>query len=78
MNAAPYSAEGTGANFQTLVIANSAKGPVAVNFWSPRAEPCMMLMPRLVAIHFTSPGWRPSGTAIPNLRLVCSAATTGS
>ncbi len=35
-------------NFRTLALANSEKGPVAVNFWSPRAGPCLMLMPRLL------------------------------
>jgi putative thioredoxin len=37
-------------NFRTLVLANSEKGPVAVNFWSPRAGPCRMLMPRLLKL----------------------------
>ncbi len=37
-------------NFRTLVLANSEKGPVAVNFWSPRAGPCLMLMPRLLKL----------------------------
>jgi len=34
-------------NFHVLVLANFGKGPVAVNFRSPRAGPCLMLMPRL-------------------------------
>ena len=37
-------------NFPRLVLENSAKGPVLVNYWSPKAGPCMMLMPRLVRL----------------------------
>lgn len=43
-------------NFRTLVLANSEKGPVAVNFWSPRAGPCLMLMPRLLRLAEESGG----------------------
>ena len=50
MNNSPYVFDGTGSNFQTLVLENSAKGPVLVHFWSPRAGPCMLLMPRLVKL----------------------------
>jgi putative thioredoxin len=32
------------------VLENSDKGPVQVNYWSPRAGPCLMLMPRLVRL----------------------------
>jgi putative thioredoxin len=32
------------------VLENSDKGPVLVNYWSPRAGPCLMLMPRLVRL----------------------------
>jgi len=28
-------------NFETLVLQNSHKGPVLVNFWSPRVGPCL-------------------------------------
>lgn len=42
--------DATADNFRTLVLANSEKGPVAVNFWSPRAGPCLMLMPRLLRL----------------------------
>ncbi len=42
--------DATPENFRTLVLANSEKGPVAVNFWSPRAGPCLMLMPRLLKL----------------------------
>ncbi len=42
--------DATAENFRALVLANSEKGPVAVNFWSPRAGPCLMLMPRLLKL----------------------------
>lgn len=46
----PYVFDATADNFARLVLENSDKGPVLVNFWSPRAGPCMMLMPRLVRL----------------------------
>lgn len=46
----PYVFDGTAENFHTLVLENSDKGPVLVNYWSPRAGPCLMLMPRLVRL----------------------------
>jgi len=45
-----YVFDATAANFQTLVLENSAKGPVLVHYWSPRAGPCMILMPRLIRL----------------------------
>ena len=45
-----YVFDATADNFRTLVLANSDKGPVVVNFWSPRAGPCRMLMPRLLKL----------------------------
>lgn len=45
-----YILEATHENFEALVIGNSAKGTVVVNYWSPRAAPCMMLMPRLTKL----------------------------
>ena len=42
--------DATSENFRTLVLENSEKGPVLVHYWSPRAGPCMMLMPRLVRL----------------------------
>lgn len=42
--------DATADNFARLVLENSDKGPVLVNFWSPRAGPCLMLMPRLVRL----------------------------
>ncbi len=46
----PYVFDATADNFHTLVLENSDKGPVLVNYWSPRAGPCLMLMPRLVRL----------------------------
>jgi len=45
-----YTYEATTENFPRLVLENSEKGPVLVNYWSPRAGPCLMLMPRLVQL----------------------------
>ena len=46
----PYVFDATAENFPRLVLENSGKGPVVVNYWSPRAGPCLMLMPRLVRL----------------------------
>jgi len=46
----PYVFDASAENFNTLVRENSDKGPVLVNYWSPRAGPCLMLMPRLVRL----------------------------
>lgn len=46
----PYVVDGTAENFSRVVLENSRRGPVAVNFWSPRAGPCLVLMPRLVRV----------------------------
>ena len=43
----PYIREGTGENFETLVLENFELGPVLVNYWSPRAGPCIRLYPIL-------------------------------
>ncbi len=43
-------AEASGENFDALVLGNSAKGLVLVHYWTPKAGPCMVLMPRLVAL----------------------------
>ncbi|MBI3570716.1 MAG: tetratricopeptide repeat protein [Gammaproteobacteria bacterium] len=45
-----YVFDATADNFRALVLANSDEGPVVVNFWSPRAGPCLMLMPRLLKL----------------------------
>lgn len=38
-----YVVDGTGDNFQQLVIENSRKGLVLVNYWTPKAAPCFKL-----------------------------------
>ncbi|MEN8133547.1 MAG: tetratricopeptide repeat protein [Pseudomonadota bacterium] len=43
----PYIFEATRDNFDALVLDNSAKGPVLVNYWSPKAGPCLRLYPIL-------------------------------
>lgn len=50
MGTSPYVFDATAENFQTLVLENSDKGPVLVNYWSPGAGPSLMLMPRLVRL----------------------------
>ena len=50
MALSPYVFDANAENFARLVLENSAKGPVLVNYWSPRAGPCMVLMPRLVRL----------------------------
>lgn len=42
--------EATSDNFDTLVLGNSEKGLVLVHYWTPKAGPCMLLMPRLAAL----------------------------
>ena len=49
-NTSAYVREATAENFTTLVLENSDKGPVLVNYWSPNAGPCMMLLPRLTRL----------------------------
>lgn len=43
----PYIFEGTAENFSALVLENSLKGPVLVNYWASYAGPCMKLYPVL-------------------------------
>ena len=52
MNSAlsPYVFDATQENFDRLIMGNSMKGLVMVHFWSPKAGPCMILMPRLVSL----------------------------
>ncbi len=50
MTAPRYVLEGTSENFYALVLENSEKGLVLVNYWSPRAGPCLMLRPRLLEL----------------------------
>lgn len=46
----PYILNAQPDNFSALVLENSHKGPVMVNFWSAQAGPCMLLMPRLIKL----------------------------
>ncbi len=50
MSASPYVFDATAENFRNLVLENSDKGPVLVSYWSPRAGPSLILMPRLVRL----------------------------
>jgi putative thioredoxin len=50
MGVLSYILDGSAENFPRLVLENSRRGPVVVNFWSPRAGPCLVLMPRLVRV----------------------------
>jgi len=50
MPLSPYVFDATAENFQRLVLENSHRGLVLVHFWTPRAGPCMLLMPRLVKL----------------------------
>lgn len=42
--------DATADNFQRMTLENSQRGLVLVNFWTPKAGPCMILMPRLVRL----------------------------
>jgi putative thioredoxin len=42
--------DATRENFAELVLGNSRQGLVLAYFWSPRAGPCMVLMPRLIQL----------------------------
>lgn len=46
----PYIQETNPDTFKALVLENSERGPVMVFYWSPRAGPCMKLMPRLIRL----------------------------
>jgi len=37
-------------NFSEMVLGNSMRGPVMVNYWSSKAGPCLMLWPRLESL----------------------------
>ncbi|NWG87938.1 MAG: tetratricopeptide repeat protein [Hydrogenophilaceae bacterium] len=50
MSLSPYVFDASRANFNDLVLGNSRKGLVLVHFWTPKAGPCMVLMPRLVQL----------------------------
>jgi putative thioredoxin len=46
----PYVLDASQENFERLILGNSAKGLVLAYFWSPKAGPCLVLMPRLVKL----------------------------
>lgn len=50
MSLSPYVFDATPANFDALILGNSMRGLVLAHFWSPKAGPCMILMPRLVRL----------------------------
>jgi putative thioredoxin len=50
MGLSPYVFDASAENFNRLVLENSHKGPVLVHFWTPKAGPCFILMPRLVKL----------------------------
>lgn len=50
MTLTPYVFDATRENFDALILGNSMRGLVLANFWSPKAGPCMVLMPRLVKL----------------------------
>ncbi|HFD79912.1 MAG TPA: tetratricopeptide repeat protein [Gammaproteobacteria bacterium] len=43
MNDLSHVVDGSGENFRQLVLENSARGAVLVNYWTPSAGPCFML-----------------------------------
>lgn len=43
----PYIHTATSNNFNSMVLENSHKGPVLVNFWSKNAGPCLRQYPLL-------------------------------
>ncbi len=45
-----YIIDATPENFKELVIGNSMRGPVMVNYWSASAGPCLLLWPRLESL----------------------------
>jgi len=50
MALSPYVFDASADTFNRLVLENSHKGPVLVHFWTPKAGPCFILMPRLVKL----------------------------
>lgn len=50
MTLSPHVYDASAENFNRLVLDNSHKGPVLVHFWTPKAGPCFILMPRLVKL----------------------------
>jgi putative thioredoxin len=50
MSLTPFVFDAAHENFDDLILGNSMRGLVLANFWSPKAGPCMLLMPRLVKL----------------------------
>ncbi len=50
MSLTPFVFDAARENFDDLILGNSMRGLVLANFWSPKAGPCMVLMPRLVKL----------------------------
>jgi putative thioredoxin len=50
MALSPFVFDASAENFNRLVLENSHKGAVLVHFWTPKAGPCFILMPRLVKL----------------------------
>lgn len=50
MTLSPFVFDASRENFDALILGNSMKGLVLVHFWSPKAGPCMVLMPSLVKL----------------------------
>ncbi len=50
MSLTPYVFDASRENFDALILGNSMRGLVLAHFWSPKAGPCMVLMPRLVKL----------------------------
>jgi len=50
MSLTPFVFDATAENFDSLIMGNSMRGLVLAHFWSPKAGPCMVLMPRLVKL----------------------------
>ncbi|OZA32009.1 MAG: co-chaperone YbbN [Hydrogenophilales bacterium 17-64-65] len=51
MSLSPYVFDASAENFNRLVLENSHKGPVLVHFWTPKAGPCFILMPRRFGVN---------------------------
>lgn len=50
MPLSPHVFDATRENFDALILGNSMRGLVLAHFWSPKAGPCLLLMPRLVRL----------------------------
>lgn len=50
MTLSPFVFDARRENVAQLVLGNSDRGLVLAHFWSPKAAPCMILMPRLVRL----------------------------